>query len=178
MSQVDGKIVVVTGAASGIGRATALAFAREGAKVVVSDVSDNGQETARMINAQGGEAVFTSCDVSIPEQVEDLIHSTVDRFGRVDCAFNNAGIGGSSASTADYTFVDWNRVLSINLTGVWLCMKYELQAMRRQGSGVIVKNASILGVVGFRGAPAYVAAKHGILGVTKTAALEVAPAGI
>ncbi len=178
MGQVDDKIAIVTGAASGIGRAAALAFAREGAKVVVSDVTDEGQETAQLINTQGSEAVFTQCDVAIPEQVERLIQTTVDRFGQVDCAFNNAGIGGPSATTADYSFADWSRVLSVNLTGVWLCMKYELQAMLLHGGGVIVNNASILGLVGFRNAPAYVAAKHGVLGVTKTAALEVAQAGI
>lgn len=178
MGQVDGKIAVVTGAASGIGRAAALAFAREGAKVVVSDMSDSGQETTHKITAQGGEAAFIQCDVASPEQVERLIQATVDRFGQVDCAFNNAGIGGPSASTADYSVADWNRVLSINLTGVWLCMKYELQTMLPRGRGVIVNNASILGLVGFRGAPAYVATKHGILGLTKTAALEGASAGV
>lgn len=178
MGLVDGKVALVTGAASGIGRAAALAFAREGAKVVVSDVSDHGQETVRMIQDRGGTASFVPCNVADPDDVARLIQSAVDAYGSLDCAFNNAGIGGTSASTADYALEDWNRVLSINLTGVFLCMQAELKVMQRQGRGAIVNNASILGLVGFRNAPAYVAAKHGILGLTKTAALEVAPAGI
>jgi NAD(P)-dependent dehydrogenase (short-subunit alcohol dehydrogenase family) len=145
---------VVTGAASGIGRATALAFAHAGANVVVSDVANAGVETAEMINAQCGHALFVRCDVSNSENVKQLMQAANDRFGQIDCAFNNAGIGGTLAPTVDYTFEDWNRVLSINLTGVWLCTKYELEEMLPRGRGVIVNNASILGVVGFRGAPA------------------------
>jgi NAD(P)-dependent dehydrogenase (short-subunit alcohol dehydrogenase family) len=177
MGSFDGKIAVVTGAATGIGRATALAFAREGARVVVADVAQ-ADETVRMIRDHGGEALFVATDVSNPAQVEQLVSRTIETYGRLDVAFNNAGVGGASATTADYTLEDWNRVLNINLTGVWLCMKYEIAQMLTQGSGVIVNNASILGLVGFRNAPAYVAAKHGVLGLTKAAALEYAQSGI
>ena len=145
---------------------------------MAADVADTVEETARRIQAAGGEADFVRADVSLPGDVERMVRATVERYGRHDCAFNNAGIGGASASTADYSFEDWNRVLSVNLTGVWLCMKHELRQMREQRSGVIVNNASILGLVGFRNAPAYVASKHGILGLTKTAALEYAQSGI
>ncbi len=179
MGQFDGKVVVVTGAGSGIGRATALAFAREGARLVVADVSVEGaEETARRIRDQGGEAIVTRTDVSRPDDVEAMVRAAVEAFGRLDCAFNNAGIGGASAQTADYTLEDWNRLIGINLTGTWLCMKYEIAQMLTQGGGAIVNNSSILGLVGFRSAPAYVASKHAVLGLTKTAALEYAQAGI
>ncbi|HET9014401.1 MAG TPA: glucose 1-dehydrogenase [Thermomicrobiaceae bacterium] len=178
MGLLDGKIALVTGAGSGIGRTAALAFAREGARVVAADVVDGGEEVARAIRDGGGQAEFLRADVASQEDVRRMVAVVVERFGRLDCAFNNAGVGGASASTADYTLEDWNRVLSVNLTGVWLCMKHELLQMRAQGSGVIVNNASILGLVGFRNAPAYVASKHAVLGLTKTAALENARSGI
>jgi NAD(P)-dependent dehydrogenase (short-subunit alcohol dehydrogenase family) len=178
MQMMENKVAMVTGAASGIGRATALSFAREGAKVVVSDVSDGGKETVKLIQDHGGAAAFVPCNVADPQDVTKLVHTTLDTFGRLDCAFNNAGIGGPSASTVDYPLDGWNQVLSINLTGVFLCMQEELRVMQRQGRGVIVNNASILGLVGFRNAPAYVTAKHGLLGLTKTAALEAAPFGV
>ncbi|MGA7669919.1 MAG: SDR family oxidoreductase [Nitrolancea sp.] len=175
MDMVKGKVALVTGAASGIGRATALSFAREGAKVVVSDIADGAEETVRMIQEQGGTASFVRCNVAEPNDVQHLIQSAVERYGQLDCAFNNAGIGGTQASTADYPIDEWNRLLSINLTGVFLCMREELRVMQARQQGVIVNNASILGLVGFRNSPAYVAAKHGVLGLTKTAALEAAP---
>ncbi len=178
MDMLKGKVALVTGAASGIGRATALSFAREGAKVVVSDIADGAEETVRMIQEQGGTASFVRCNVAEPNDVQHLVQSAVERYGQLDCAFNNAGIGGTQASTADYPIDEWNRLLSINLTGVFLCMREELRVMQPRQQGVIVNNASILGLVGFRNSPAYVAAKHGVLGLTKTAALEAAPLGV
>jgi NAD(P)-dependent dehydrogenase (short-subunit alcohol dehydrogenase family) len=176
---LQGKVAIVTGASSGIGRATALAFAREGVKVVVSDVNvPGGEETVRLIKAQGGEAIFVRCDVSQEDEVKALVEITLTTYGRLDFACNNAGIGGDLAPTADYSLEGWNRVIGINLTGVFLCMKYEIPAMLRQGGGAIVNMASILGHVGFAGAPAYVAAKHGVIGLTKNAAIEYAKQGI
>jgi NAD(P)-dependent dehydrogenase (short-subunit alcohol dehydrogenase family) len=175
---MDGKVALVTGAGSGIGRATALAFAREGARVVVSDVTDAVDETVRLIQESGGEAMIARADVSKPEQVEAMVKAAVDAYGRLDYAFNNAGIGGLAAPAADYTIDAWDKVISVNLTGVWLCMKYEIQQMLKQGGGVIVNNASILGLVGYRAAPAYVTAKHGVVGLTKAAALDYAQSGI
>lgn len=177
--QLEGKVALVTGGSSGIGRATALAFARAGAKVVVSDVAvQGGEETARLIREAGGDAVFIRTDVSQPDEVEALIRQAVETYGRLDCAFNNAGIEGESAPTAECSLANWQRVLAINLTGVWLCMRYEIAQMLRQGGGAIVNTASVAGLVGFRGIPAYVASKHGIVGLTRTAALEYATAGI
>ncbi|MEZ4407989.1 MAG: SDR family oxidoreductase [Polyangiales bacterium] len=172
------KVALVTGAGSGIGQATAIAFAREGAKVVVSDVAGAGEETVATITRAGGEARLIACDVSDPAQVEALVAATVSAFGRLDCAFNNAGVGGAQAPVADYPIDAWQRVLAVNLTGVFLCMKHQLAQMLAQGRGAIVNNASILGTVGFATASAYVAAKHGVLGLTRTAAIEVAPAGV
>jgi NAD(P)-dependent dehydrogenase (short-subunit alcohol dehydrogenase family) len=179
MSAERDRVVLITGAGSGIGRATALMFARDGARVVLSDVSDEGgQETLSRITEQGGEAIFVRCDVSQPEQVAALVEQAVSRYGRLDCAFNNAGIGGPAALTGDYPLDGWQQVIGVNLTGTWLCMKHELQQMQAQGQGVIVNNASILGFVGFRASPAYVASKHGVIGLTQTAALEYAQQGI
>ena len=176
---LQGKVAIVTGASSGIGRATALAFAREGVKVVVSDVNvPGGEETVRLIKEQGGEAIFVKCDVSQESEVKTMVETTLATFGRLDFACNNASIGGDLAPTADYSLEAWNRVIGINLTGAFLCMKYEIPAMLRQGGGAIVNMASILGHVGFAGAPAYVAAKHGLIGLTKNAALEYAKLGI
>lgn len=174
-----GKAAVVTGAGSGIGRASALAFAREGAKVVVSDVAvQGGEETVRLIRAASGEALFVKCDVAQAVDVQALMQATVRAYGRLDYACNNAGIGGSSATTGDYTEEDWRKVIDVNLTGVWLCMRYELPLMLKQGGGAIVNMASILGKVGFANAPAYVAAKHGMIGLTETAAIEYATQNI
>jgi len=177
--RVDGKVALITGGGSGIGRATALIFAREGAKVVVADiVAPGGEETVQLIKAAGGEAVFVKTDVSQPADVEAMVKKTVETYGRLDCAFNNAGIEGVIQPTVEYGETPWDRVIAINLKGVWLCMKYELQQMLKQGNGAIVNTASIAGLVGLPGFSAYVAAKHGVNGLTKTAALEYAKAGI
>ena len=177
--RLAGKVAVVTGGSSGIGRATAQIFAREGARVVVADVGvEGGAETVRLITGSGGEAIFVQTDVAQPADVEAMVKKTVETYGRLDCAFNNAGIEGVVQPTVDYDEADWDRVIAINLTGVWLCMKYELQQMLTQGGGAIVNTASIAGLVGLPGFSAYVAAKHGVNGLTKTAALEYAKSGI
>lgn len=174
-----GKVALVTGGSSGIGRATALLFAREGAKVVVADVEvEGGQETVRLINEGAGEALFVKADVSQAAEVEALIQQTIATYGRLDCAHNNAGIEGRLAVTADYPEASWDRVISINLKGVWLCMKYEIPQMLKQGGGAIVNTASGAGLVGLAGGGGYVASKHRVVGLTKTAALEYAKAGI
>jgi NAD(P)-dependent dehydrogenase (short-subunit alcohol dehydrogenase family) len=178
---LDGKVALVTGAASGIGRATALTFAREGAKLVVADMNeDGGQQTVHMITENGSEAMFVQVDVTSASQIEAMISKTLETYGRLDCSFNNAGTEGTTmVSTIDYKEEDWNRVLSINLTGVWLCMKYEITQMLKQGGGAIVNTASVAGLVGSRGAgSAYAASKHGVVGLTKTAALEYAKQGV
>lgn len=173
------RVALVTGGSSGIGRATALALARTGAQVVVVDVSEaGGAETARMIVEAGGTAQFMRVDVTDAQAVAQMIQATVATYGRLDYAVNNAGIDGLRARTADYPEDEWQRVLSINVTGVWLCMKYELQQMQAQGSGVIVNTASVAGLVGFPGHSAYAASKHAVIGLTKTAALEYARRGI
>jgi NAD(P)-dependent dehydrogenase (short-subunit alcohol dehydrogenase family) len=177
--KLEGKVALVTGSGSGIGRATALAFAREGAKVIVSDINvSGGEETVAAIHKKGGEARFIRCDVSKSAEVEALIRGTVDTFGRLDCAVNNAGIAGPMVPTADYPEEDWDRVIATNLKGVWLCMRQEIQHMLKQGGGTIANTASVAGLVGFPMAAAYVAAKHGIVGITKGAALEYAKANI
>ena len=176
---VDGKIALVTGAGSGIGRATALVFAREGAKVVVADVVvDGGEETVRLIKAAGGEAIFVKADMAKAAEVEAMVQKAVTTYGRLDCAHNNAGIEGATGKTADYREEDWDRVIRINLTGVWFCMKYEISQMLKQGGGAIVNTASDAGLLGVPQMPAYVASKHGVVGLTKTAALEYAKSGI
>jgi NAD(P)-dependent dehydrogenase (short-subunit alcohol dehydrogenase family) len=175
----SGKIVFITGASSGIGRATALAFAREDAGVVVADVDiEGGRETARLVEAAGARARFVPCDVSSDRDVRAALDQTIETFGRLDCAFNNAGIEGQQGSTADCSEQNWDRVLAIDLKGVWLCMKHEIPLLRTQGQGAIVNCSSIAGLVGFPGIPAYVAAKHGIIGLTRAAALELARSNI
>lgn len=179
--RLQDKVALVTGAASGIGRATALTFAREGAKLIIADMNeDGGEQTAHIITENGGEATFVQVDVTSASQIEAMISKTVETYGRLDCSFNNAGTEGTTmVSTVDYKEEDWNRVLSINLTGVWLCMKYEITQMLKQGGGAIVNTASVAGLVGSRGAgSAYAASKHGVVGLTKTAALEYAKQGI
>jgi NAD(P)-dependent dehydrogenase (short-subunit alcohol dehydrogenase family) len=176
---LDGKVLLVTGASSGIGRATALAGAREGARIVVADLAaEAGAETVDMIVRRGGEATFVRTDVTQAIEVEALLQAAVAAYGRIDCAHNNAGIEGELATTADYAEADWDRVMAVNLKGVWLCMKYEIPHMLRQGGGSIVNTASLAGLVGARRMPAYVASKHGVAGLTKTAALEYAKSGI
>ncbi len=176
---LEGKVSLVTGAASGIGRATALVFAEEGARLVLADVDEaGGHETVRLVGEAGGEADFIACDVSDSAQVAALVEGCVERFGQLDCAFNNAGVGGESAPLAEYDEGAWNRVLAVNLTGVFLCMKSELRQMVAQGGGAIVNAASLVGVMGYPKLGAYNAAKHGVIGLTRTAALEYASHGI
>ena len=179
MGQLDGKVALITGAGSGIGRASALAFAREGAKVAVTDiVIEGGEETVRLVKEAGGEAFFIKVDVANAADVEAMVNTVVDTYGRIDCAYNNAGVEGRLASTDEYPEDVFDKVIDINLTGVWLCMKYELPHMLKQGSGAIVNTASGAGLIGVDGMSAYVASKHGVVGLTKTAALEYAKSGI
>ncbi len=176
---LEGKVALVTGGSSGIGRASALAFAGKGAKVVVADVQvKGGEETVRMIKDTGREAIFVKADVSKASDVETLINTAVRKYSRLDCAHNNAGIEGVSASTTDCTEENWDRVIGINLKGVWLCMKYEIPQMLKQGGGAIVNTSSVAGLVGFRYIPAYCASKGGIISLTRAAALEYADRGI
>ena len=179
MGQLDGKVALITGAGSGIGRASALVFAREGAKVALADiVVEGGEETVRMVKEAAGEAFFIKADVSNAADVEAMVNTVVETYGRIDCAYNNAGIEGQLASTDEYAEDMFDKVIGINLTGVWLCMKYELPHMLKQGSGAIVNTASGAGLIGVAGMSAYVASKHGVVGLTKTAALEYAKSGI
>ena len=174
-----GKVAFVTGAASGIGRAAALAFAREGASVVVADVSEqDNQETARMIEAAGGQALAIRCDVTRAEDVKAALDTTIETFGRLDAAFNNAGVEQAKKATADLTEEEWDRIVAIDLRGVFLCLKYEIPLMLKQGGGAIVNTSSGAGVKGFKDQAAYVAAKHGVVGLTKAAALDYASANI
>jgi NAD(P)-dependent dehydrogenase (short-subunit alcohol dehydrogenase family) len=177
--QFADKAALVTGGASGIGRAAALSFAHGGARVVVADVNQvGGEETVRLVKTEGGEAVFVKADVRAAVDVEAMVAATLQTFGRLDIAFNNAGVLGSGAAMIDFTEDDWDDVMGINLKGVWLCMKHEIPAMIQAGGGAIVNTSSIAGLVGSQHSPAYAASKHGVVGLTKTAALQYAPHGI
>ena len=174
-----GKVAFVTGAGGGIGRATALAFAHEGASVVVSDISEQRvRETARMIEEAGGRALAVACDVTRSEDVKAALKETIETFGRLDVAFNNAGVENEVKPMAEVTEEEWDRIVAINLRGVFLCMKYEVPLMLGQGGGAIVNTSSGAGVKGFPGGAAYVAAKHGVVGLTKSAALDYAALNI
>jgi NAD(P)-dependent dehydrogenase (short-subunit alcohol dehydrogenase family) len=175
-----GKVSFVTGAGSGIGRTTALAFAREGASVVVADVSEQGnQETAHTIEDLGGRALALRCDVTQSEDVRAALDQAVKAFGRIDVAFNNAGAEQKVNATADITEEEWDRIIAINLRGVFVCMKYEIPLMLQQeGGGAIVNTSSGAGIRGFGGGAAYTAAKHGVIGLTRDAAVDYASSNI
>jgi NAD(P)-dependent dehydrogenase (short-subunit alcohol dehydrogenase family) len=175
-TELQGKVALVTGGTSGIGRDTAVLFAKAGAKVVVAGRREaEGMQTIEMVHAAGAEGLFVKTDVSKAPEVEALIQKTVQRFGRLDAAFNNAGTEGVWVSLIRQSEEDWDRTIAINLKGVWLCLKYEIrQILKQGGSGAIVNMASIQGLVGSAGAAAYTASKHGVIGLTKAAALETA----
>ena len=173
------KVVVITGAGAGSGRACALAFAEAGARVVAADVTrDSGYETVKMIEGHGGLAMFAEVDVADGTSVRKLIEGAVEKFGGIDYAVNNAGIEGQSAATADCSEDNWDRVIAVNLKGVWNCMRFEIPRMLERGGGAIVNMSSVAGLVGFAGLPAYCASKGGVIQLTKTAALEYATQGI
>ena len=179
MKLLENKVAIVTGAGSGIGCAIALLYASEGAKVVVSDINCKaGQETVAQINAQGGLSVFIEADTSISSDSQFLVEQTIKHFGGLHIACNNAGIGGALAPTGDNTIEGWDKVISVNLSGVFYGMHYQLPAILASGGGSIVNIASILGIVGTKFSPAYVAAKHDVVGLTKAAALEYADKNI
>lgn len=177
--QFSGKVAIVTGGSSGMGRAAALAFAREGANVVVADTNvQDGEETVRQCKDSGAQALFVPTNVSQATAVEALVDTTIATYGRLDYAFNNAGIHEEHGPLTECTEAEWDRILSINLKGIWLCMKYEIPQMLKIGKGAIVNTASVVGLTGGRGFPAYVASKHGIIGLTKAAALDYGKLGI
>lgn len=179
MNDLMGKVAIVTGASAGIGRAAAFAMAAEGANVVIADVDVmRGEQVASDINDKGGTAVFVRTDVTDDASVAALVAETVARFGGLDVAFNNAGIEGTPAPTAECTPENWQRTLAVNLTGVWSCMRHEIPRMLERDGGSIVNCSSVAGLVGFATIPAYTASKHGVAGLTKTAALEYAEQGI
>jgi NAD(P)-dependent dehydrogenase (short-subunit alcohol dehydrogenase family) len=178
---LEGKTALITGGGRGIGRATALLFAKEGARVAAADLNaDGAAETVSMINAAGGQAISIKVDVTQPAEVAAMFKTAIGAFGRLDCAFNNAGIAGyqvdaSGKKTHEWSEAAFDRMIGVNLKGVWLCMRGELEQMAKQGSGAIVNTASIAGLVGIQTSSAYVASKHGVIGLTKTAAIEYAP---
>ena len=177
--EYQGKVVLVTGGSYGIGRAAAIGFARRGAKVVIADIDTaRGKETLEKVKDIGSEAIFVKTDVSSEKDVKALVEKTVATFGYLDCAFNNAGIHKQFVSTVDFTATDWDEMINVNLKSVWLCMKYEIRQMLKQGKGAIVNTSSAAGLVGAPSNPAYPASKHGVVGITKSTALEFARKGI
>ncbi|MDO3643664.1 SDR family NAD(P)-dependent oxidoreductase [Mucilaginibacter sp. L3T2-6] len=179
MKDLENKVALITGAGSGIGRAIAVLYALEGAKTVVSDIDEKGgQETLTLIKSKGGEAIFIKADTSVADENRKLVEQTVRQFGGLHIAVNNAGIAGPLSPLADYPIDGWDRVIRVNLSGVFYGMHYQIPAMIASGGGSIVNMASILGKVGTKGSPAYVAAKHGVIGLTEAAALEYAGSGI
>jgi NAD(P)-dependent dehydrogenase (short-subunit alcohol dehydrogenase family) len=179
VSSLEGKVAVVTGAAMGIGRASALIFAREGASVVVADIDeDQGRETVALVEAAGGQASFVRTDVSVPADVAAMVQHAVDTYGGLDCAHNNAGIAAPMAPLADYPDDGWDRTIAVMLTGVYLCMKAEIPRLLERGGGAIVNTASGVGLVGYPGQAAYTASKHGVIGLTKVAALDYGAQGV
>ncbi|HEX6269127.1 MAG TPA: SDR family oxidoreductase [Anaerolineales bacterium] len=179
MNDFSGKVALVTGAASGIGQKCAEFFARDGARVAIADFDEQGgKETVRLIEESGGEAISIKTDVVNYKECQAMVRKTVEAFGRLDYACNNAGIGGEQNRTADYTIEGWQKLVDVNLSGVFYCMKYEIPEMLKVGGGAIVNMASILGRVGFANSPAYVSSKHGAVGLTQNAALEYSQDGI
>jgi NAD(P)-dependent dehydrogenase (short-subunit alcohol dehydrogenase family) len=179
MGALAGRVALVTGAGAGIGRASALVFAREGAQVVVVDIDDaGGDATVRLVERDGGEATFVHADVSDADHVEAMVQHAVSTFGGLDCALNNAGMGTGGQPIADYPVSEWDRAIGVMLTGVFLGMKYEIPAMLARGGGAIVNTSSVAGLTGYPGQSGYIAAKHGVIGLTRTVALEYAAQGI
>ena len=179
MADFDGKVALVTGGGTGIGRATAIAFAREGARVVIGNrSSEAGEAVVKAIQDAGGEASFLRTDVSSEEDVKALIEHAVATYGRLDVAFNNAGIGGAAGPLADQSSDNYDKVMGINVKGVWMSMKYEIQQMLKTGGGSIVNNSSVGGLLGFAGVSIYSASKHAVMGLTRSAALEYSAHGV
>jgi len=179
MAQLEGKVALVTGASAGIGKAAALALAAEGAAVLLTDVDEvRGPRAAQEIETKGGRAAFVAADVTVDDQVASAVAEAVRRFGGLDIAYNNAGIEGEQASTHEMSADNWQRVIAVNLTGVWTCMRHEIPVMLDGHGGSIINCSSVAGLVGFGGIAAYTASKHGVVGLTKAAALDYATTGI